>query len=222
MPGRGRFPAEGRNVSVDPRNQPVAGVEVTAPGFRTLRTGHDGQFALQRVAPSDRFAISFRARDFMDTTRIFSGNDAARGNVIIIWPRAATATLHAERGGKAAFPAGTVEFPPRAFVDERGRATRIRSLRRRHARPEGAARVQTACHCAIARSSEVAAHCAERGRPVQLRSKQGTLVLIDLSQFSGQITTTNDPRCASSIVIAGRDRAWQAFRSRRWERMTPA
>jgi beta-glucanase (GH16 family) len=58
----------------------------------------------------------------MDTTRIYNTARASIGTSVVIWPRAAAASLDADRGGKLTFPGGTVNFPARSLVDEQGRA----------------------------------------------------------------------------------------------------
>jgi endo-1,3-1,4-beta-glycanase ExoK len=110
---------------LDPRNNPVAGVKVRVAERAVVLTDTDGEFTI-RAPASERLAVSFSAPAFMDTTKIYNTHTPSRGNTVIIWPRAAPTPLDAERGGKLTFPAGTIDFPPRALVDERGRTIRGR------------------------------------------------------------------------------------------------
>ena len=108
---------------VDPRNTPVSGAQVRIPGRDAVLTDSKGEFSIRGVAATERLAVSFSATGFMDTTRIYKVGESSRGiNTVIIWPRAARVSLDARRGGKLTFPGGTVNFPARALVDERGRA----------------------------------------------------------------------------------------------------
>ena len=107
---------------VDPRNTPVNGAQVRIPGRGAVLTDRKGEFSIRGVAATERLAVSFSATGFMDTTRIYKVGVSSRGiNTVIIWPRAAPVSLDARRGGKLTFPGGTVNFPARALVDERGR-----------------------------------------------------------------------------------------------------
>lgn len=119
-------PAPGtvRGRVVNPQNVPVAGVRVRAPGREAVLTDGKGEFELRGLPAAERLAVGFSARGFMDTTRIYDSRRSSTGDTVVIWPRAAPASLDAERGGKLTFPGGTVSFPPRALVDEAGRAVR--------------------------------------------------------------------------------------------------
>jgi endo-1,3-1,4-beta-glycanase ExoK len=108
---------------VDPRNNPIRGAEVRTPGQPVVLTNGKGEFDIRGLAATERLAVSFSARGFMDTTRIYRVGESSRGiNTVVIWPRAEQVSLDATRGGKLTFPGGTVSFPPRALVDERGRS----------------------------------------------------------------------------------------------------
>lgn len=108
---------------VDPKNNPIRGAEVRAPGLRVVLTNGQGEFEIRGFTATERLVVSFSAPGFMETTRIYKVGVSSRitGNVVIIWPRATSISLDATRGGKLAFPGGTVSFPPSALVDERGR-----------------------------------------------------------------------------------------------------
>lgn len=112
-----------RGRVVDPRNTPVSGAQVRIPGRDAVLTDSKGEFSIRGLAPTERLAVSFSATGFMDTTRIYKVGESSRGiNTVVIWPRAVRVSLDARRGGKLTFPGGTVNFPARALVDERGRA----------------------------------------------------------------------------------------------------
>ena len=112
-----------RGRVVDPRNTPVSGAQVRIPGRDTVLTDSKGEFSIRGLAATERLAASFSATGFMDTTRIYKVGESSRGiNTVVLWPRAARVSLDARRGGKLTFPGGTVNFPARALVDERGRA----------------------------------------------------------------------------------------------------
>jgi hypothetical protein len=110
-----------RGRVVDPASAPVAGVEVRAPGSVPGLTGANGEFALVNVPAAERFAVSFRAAGFIDTTRVYDTRQIGIENVVVVWPRSEAKSLNARRGGKLTFPAGTVTIPPRALVDGGGR-----------------------------------------------------------------------------------------------------
>ncbi|HJR08102.1 MAG TPA: family 16 glycosylhydrolase [Pyrinomonadaceae bacterium] len=110
---------------VDPRNKPVSGVQVRVPKRAVMLTDGKGEFDIRGLPATERLAVGFSAPGFMDTTRIYNTGRLSTGTtVVVIWPRTAPALLDAERGGKLSFPDGTVNFPPRALVDERGQAVR--------------------------------------------------------------------------------------------------
>jgi beta-glucanase (GH16 family) len=108
---------------VDSQNKPVANVQVSIAGKSRAITGATGEYQL-RVAPAERLAVSFRAAGYMDTTIIFRPPLSRGGNIVVVWPRAVAATLNGRKGGKLAFPGGTVIFPPGALVDRQGRTVR--------------------------------------------------------------------------------------------------
>jgi beta-glucanase (GH16 family) len=107
---------------VDPQNTPVAGVEVRVPGRPAVLTDGRGRFRIRHVAATERLAVSFRAPRYMETTSIYDQQSRGSGNTIVIWPRATAVVLDAVKGGRAAFPAGNITFPPNAFVDASGGA----------------------------------------------------------------------------------------------------
>jgi licheninase len=109
-----------RGRVVDPANAPVAGVEVRAPGCVPGSTGANGEFTLANVPAAERFAVSFRAPGFIDTTRVYDTRRIGI-NIVVVWPRSEARSLNAARGGTLTFPAGTVTIPPRALVDGGGR-----------------------------------------------------------------------------------------------------
>jgi endo-1,3-1,4-beta-glycanase ExoK len=113
-----------RGRVMNPRNNPVVGVQVRAPGRAAVLTDGKGEFDIRGLPAAERLAVSFSAPGFMDTTGIYDSRRSSIGNTVVIWPRAAPASLDAERGGKLTFPGGTINFPPRALVDEAGRAVR--------------------------------------------------------------------------------------------------
>lgn len=117
-----------RGRVVDPQNNPVKGAQVRVPGRPAVLTNRKGEFKIRGLARTERLAVSFTAPGFMDTTRIYKVGESSRitGNVVVIWPRAAPASLDAERGGRLSFPGGAVSFPPNALVDGRGRPLRGR------------------------------------------------------------------------------------------------
>lgn len=108
---------------VDPRNNPVSGAQVRASGQPAVLTNSNGEFNIQGLPATQRLAVSFSAAGFMETTRVYEVGGSSRntGNVVVIWPRVAPASLNATQGGKLTFPGGSVRFPPRALVDELGR-----------------------------------------------------------------------------------------------------
>jgi beta-glucanase (GH16 family) len=108
---------------VDPRNNPVAGVQVRVPGRSVVLTDGKGEFDIWGLPAVERLAVNFSAPGFMDTTRIYNSRRSSVGTtIVVIRPRTAPVSLDAERGGKLTFPGGTINFPPRALVDEAGRA----------------------------------------------------------------------------------------------------
>lgn len=108
---------------VDPRNNPVGGAQVSVPGRSAMLTNGRGQFVIRGLAATERLPVSFSARGFMSTTRIYRVGDwSGDASTVVIWPRAAPVSLDATRGGKLTFPAGTISLPPRSLVDEAGRA----------------------------------------------------------------------------------------------------
>lgn len=111
---------------VDPRNNPITGVEVRTPGQPVVLTNGKGEFDIRGLVATERLAVSFSARGFIETTRIYEVGVSSRitGNVVVIWPRATPAALDVTRGGKLTFPGGTVSLPPNALVDELGRQLR--------------------------------------------------------------------------------------------------
>lgn len=111
---------------VDPKNIPVPGAEVRAPGSSVVRTNRNGEFEIRGLTASERLPVSFTAHGFMDTTRIYKVGSPRRstGNVIIIWPRTEATPLDAVRGGKLKFNGGSISLPPNALVDDRGRPLR--------------------------------------------------------------------------------------------------
>jgi endo-1,3-1,4-beta-glycanase ExoK len=111
---------------VDPRNNPITGVEVRTPGQPVVLTNGKGEFDIRGLAATERLAVSFSAPGFIDSTRIYKVGVSSRitGNVVVIWPRATPASLDATRGGKLTFPGGTVSLPPNALIDESGRQLR--------------------------------------------------------------------------------------------------
>lgn len=125
---QGAAPASGSITGqvFDPKTNPVKGVEVRAPGHSVVITNGNGEFNIRGVSPTERLPVSFSAPGFMDTTRIYEVGVSRRitGNVVVIWPRTASASLDAKRGGKLTFPGGFVSLPPNALVDELGRQLR--------------------------------------------------------------------------------------------------
>ncbi len=108
-----------RGQVLDPANAPVAGAMVTA-GSRAARTDALGEFRLV-VPRAERIAATIIAPRFIETTRVFTSENLARGkNVIVIWPRAAAVPLDASLGGTLTFPGGTIAIPPAALVDANG------------------------------------------------------------------------------------------------------
>jgi endo-1,3-1,4-beta-glycanase ExoK len=107
---------------VDSSNKPIAGVQVRAQGRTAALTGAGGEFTIANSSPSERFAVSFSASRFIETTRVYDTrrNPSIR-DVVMIWPRSAPQPLNATRGGTLTFAAGTVTIPPRALVDDRAR-----------------------------------------------------------------------------------------------------
>lgn len=106
---------------VDPSEKPVAGVRVRV-GRMVLTTDANGAFAINDAPLSERLPVSFSARNYIDTTRIYdTRRNVSTGNTIIIWPRASVQSLNATRGGTLTFAVGTVTIPPRALADDRGR-----------------------------------------------------------------------------------------------------
>jgi endo-1,3-1,4-beta-glycanase ExoK len=108
-----------RGRVVDPANAPVAGVEVHAPGCAPTMTGANGEFTVARVPAVERFAVTFRAPRFIETTRVYDTRRVAT-DIVVVWPRSQAQPLNAVRGGTLNFPAGTVTIPPRALVDGGG------------------------------------------------------------------------------------------------------
>ncbi|HEX8174155.1 MAG TPA: family 16 glycosylhydrolase [Pyrinomonadaceae bacterium] len=107
---------------VNPQNNPVAGAKVSVPGRAVVLTDSKGEFTIRGLPSSERLAVSFSAPGFMDTTRIYKvGRASIVTSVVVIWPRATPASMDAERGGKLTFPGGTINFPPRALVNDAGR-----------------------------------------------------------------------------------------------------
>lgn len=110
---------------VNPRNEPVVGVQVRVPARDAALTNDRGEFNLVGLPATERLPVSFSARSFMDTTKIYNTARLSIGtSVVVIWPRRMPALLDADRGGRLTFPDGSVSFPPRSLADERGRAVR--------------------------------------------------------------------------------------------------
>jgi len=111
---------------VDPRNTPIAGVEVSVPGQAAVITNSKGEFEIRDLQPTARLAVSFRAPGFMNTTRILqAGQSPGNGTTVVIWARAAPVPLDAARGGKVSFSSGGgVTIPANSLVDNNGRAVR--------------------------------------------------------------------------------------------------
>lgn len=108
---------------VDPNNAPVAGVEVLLPGRPAVLTDGSGRFRIRDTAPMDRLAVSFRTSGFMETTAIYDRQSRdGGGTVVVVWPRAAAVVLDPAKGGRVAFPRGSITFPPNALVDASGGA----------------------------------------------------------------------------------------------------
>jgi len=84
-------------------------------------TDRNGKFAVRAVPTNDRVAVTFSAPTFMSTTRIYDAAAVSTRNTVVIWPRATPARLRTSEGGKLEFSGGTIEFPPDAFVDTKGR-----------------------------------------------------------------------------------------------------
>ncbi len=107
---------------VNPSNGPVSGVQVHAPGRAPVTTDTNGKFTIDRPAPSERFAVTFRAARYIETTRVYDTRpNAAMPSVVVVWPRADAVSMNATRGGTLTFAAGTVTIPPRALADDYGR-----------------------------------------------------------------------------------------------------
>ena len=104
---------------VDQRNTPVEGVEVNIQGRDAVRTNSNGEFEIHNLQPTERLAVSFSARGFMNTTRIYRvGESSGNGTTVVIWPRASPVPLDAARGGRVSFlKGGGVTIPPNALVD---------------------------------------------------------------------------------------------------------
>jgi|GEM_PF-1271794 len=108
---------------VDPRNSPVRGVEVRAPGRAAVLTNSKGEFEIRDLVETDRLAVSFSAPGFMNTTKIYPvRKSAGPGTVVVVWPRAAPVPLDAARGGKVSFArGGGLTIPPNSLVDINGK-----------------------------------------------------------------------------------------------------
>jgi len=110
-----------RGRVVDPSAKPVAGVQVRL-ARATVTSNANGEFAIGCVPASERLCVSFSARNYIETTRIYNTRrNLSTGNTVVIWPRASAQSLSATRGGTLTFAAGTVTIPPRALADDRGR-----------------------------------------------------------------------------------------------------
>jgi hypothetical protein len=115
---------------VDPNNTPVKGVEVRVPGRAPVLTDDEGRFEIRNLSATDRLAVSFSARGFMNTTRIYkvgAQSVAGNGTTVIIWARARPVPLDAAHGGKVSFNSGGgVTIEPNSLVDSDGRPVRGR------------------------------------------------------------------------------------------------
>lgn len=108
---------------VDPQNTPVAGVEVRLPGRPAVLTDGAGRFRIRGAVATERLAVSFRAPRYMETTAIYDRQSRDGGvTVVVVWPRAAAVVLDPVKGGRVAFPRGSITFPPNALVDAAGGA----------------------------------------------------------------------------------------------------
>jgi endo-1,3-1,4-beta-glycanase ExoK len=106
---------------VDPQDHAVAGVKVRLGNRVVGITDRNGTFVI-RAVPDDRLAVSFSARNYIDTTRVYdTRRNSSITDVLVIWPRSAPLSLNAARGGTLTFPSGIVTIPPRALVDGRKR-----------------------------------------------------------------------------------------------------
>jgi hypothetical protein len=109
---------------VDSRGRPVRGVEVQVPGRPPVRTNARGKFTLNKLAVTNRLAVSFSAPGFVNTTRVFPVRSGVSrvGNTVVIWPRAAPVALKSGKGGKVTFDqGGGLTIPPDSLVDKKGR-----------------------------------------------------------------------------------------------------
>lgn len=110
---------------VDRKGRPVQGVEVKVPDREPVTTNANGEFTLKKLVPTERLAVSFSAKGFVSTTRVYpirSGVARLEGNVVVIWPRAAAVILKARKGGKVTFDqGGGLTIPPDSLVDKKGR-----------------------------------------------------------------------------------------------------
>jgi hypothetical protein len=111
---------------VDQRNRSLGGARVIVRGRVMATTDDRGAFTLRGLEMSGRLAVSFSAPGFMETTKIYRITGASRGDLVVLWPRAAFVSMDAGRGGRLSFPGGTINFPPRALVDEAGRSLRCK------------------------------------------------------------------------------------------------
>jgi hypothetical protein len=111
-----------RGQVVDPNNNPVPGVQVVA-GTRRVATDATGRFRLQGLAPVPRFAVSFSAAGFVNTTRVFAAGAGCCGTTVVIWPRSAAVTISGATGGTVPFAnGGSLVLPPNGLVDTRQQA----------------------------------------------------------------------------------------------------
>jgi hypothetical protein len=118
--GRAINRVELHGTVTDPNGAPVPGVTVTAPGALAATTDAQGAFRL-RANNALRIPVSFTSPRFVRTTRFLRAATIV-GNGVVIWPRAATVTIDAARGGVVPLGSGgAIDIPPNALVDERGR-----------------------------------------------------------------------------------------------------
>lgn len=113
-------PIDGRVL--DPQNQPIAGVQVRLVDRLVATTDPNGAFAIPLSPRLPRLAVTFDARGYMSTTRVYAPPAPARARSVIVtmFPRAASVAIDAATGATLSFPSGTITIPAGALVDARG------------------------------------------------------------------------------------------------------